>query len=280
MLSKLIANPTGYDLIQPSEYTVEHLIGEKLLTPLDFSRIPNVKNLALDMRDLPYDPGQKYSVPYMSGTVGIVVNTDAVKEPIRGYADVFQEKYRQRIVVVDDNREIVSWAMSVHGIPINDVTPANLEKVTPTLKQWLALVKVFAPATPAPPLLGGEADIGVIYSGDAAALMAKDKRFTYVLPREGAHRFVDNLCIPAGAKHKEEAERFIDYVLRPQVSKIISDKFPYTNPNAEARKLLTREQLENPASYPPGGAQHLEVFHDIGPGAREISTLMTELRSR
>ncbi len=185
MLSKLISNPSQYDVIQPSEYTVEHLIKAKLLAPLDFSQIPNVDNLASNMRDLPYDPGQKYSVPYMSGTVGIIVNTDVIKEPIRGYADVFQQKYSQRIVVADDNREIVSWAFSAMGIPINDVTPENLAKVKPLLKKWIPLIKVFAPATPTPPLLGGEVDLGVIYSGDAAALLAKDKRFVFVLPREG-----------------------------------------------------------------------------------------------
>jgi spermidine/putrescine transport system substrate-binding protein len=171
------------------------------------------------MRDLPYDPGQKYSVPYMSGTVGIIVNTDVIKEPIHGYADVFQEKYKQRIVVADDNREIVSWAFSAAGIPINDVTPANLAKVKPLLKRWISLIKVFAPATPLPPLLGGEVDLGVIYSGDAAALLARDKRFVFVLPKEGAHRFVDNLCIPARAQHKEAAEKFINYILKPEVSK-------------------------------------------------------------
>lgn len=279
MLSKLIANPSQYDLVQPSEYTVEHLIREKLLAPLDFEQIPNMSNLASEMRDLSYDPGQKYSVPYMSGTVGIIVNTDVIKEPIRGYADVFQEKYNQRIVVVDDNREIVSWAFGAQGIPINDVTPANLARVKPLLKRWISRIKVFAPATPTPPLLGGEADLGVIYSGDAAALIARDKRFVFVLPKEGAHRFVDNLCIPAGAKHKEAARKFINYVLKPEVSKIISDKFPYTNPNEAARKLLSPQQLANPASYPSGGAEHLEIFKDIGHAASDISALMTELRN-
>ncbi len=279
MLSKLISNPSQYDVVQPSEYTVEHLIRAKLLAPLDFSQIPNVSNLESNMRDLPYDPGQKFSVPYMTGTVGIIINTDVIKEPIQGYADVFQEKYKQRIVVADDNREIVSWAFSSAGIPINDVTPENLAKAKPMLKRWIGLIKVFAAATPTPPLVGGEVDLGVIYSGDAAMLVSKDKRFKFVLPKEGAHRFIDNLCIPAGSKHKEAAEKFINYVLKPEVSKIISDKFPYTNPNEAARKLLSPEQLANPASYPPGGIDHLEVFHDIGHAASDVSALMTELRS-
>lgn len=277
MITKLAQGSTHYDLIQPSEYAVEMLIHRQMLEPLDMSRIPNISNLDPKYRNLPYDPSQTYSVPYMAGTVGIVVNTDIVKDPIRGFADVFQPRHKGRIVVVDDNREIVSWAFNVLGIPINDVTPANLEKARPLLKQWLPLIKVFDSENPKAPLLSGDCDLGIVYSGDAAKLIQQDKKFKYVLPAEGAHEFVDNLCIPKGAAHKLSAERFINYILRPEVSKLISDKFPYTNPNAAARKLLTPEQLSNPASYPK--ADHLEVFHDIGPAAKDIATLMTELRS-
>ncbi|HWE95079.1 MAG TPA: extracellular solute-binding protein, partial [Tepidisphaeraceae bacterium] len=122
-----------------------------------------------------------------------------------------------------------------------------------------------------------EVDLGVVYSGDAAKLIGQDKNFQYVLPAEGAHRFIDNLCIPAGSKNKEAAQKFINYVLRPEVSKLISDKFPYTNPNGEARKLLSDEQRANPASYPPS-AGNLELFHDIGKANADVSAMMTELR--
>jgi spermidine/putrescine transport system substrate-binding protein len=99
-----------------------------------------------------------------------------------------------------------------------------------------------------------------------------------VLPREGAHRFIDTLAIPAGAAHVNEAMTFMNYILRPEVSKIISDKFPYTNPNLEARKLLSKEQLANPASYPPGDTK-LELFRDIGPASSLVDRLVTELKS-
>lgn len=278
MLSKLSPGSTQYDVIQPSEYAVEHLIKRNMLAPLDFSQIPNIANLAPDMRDFPYDPGQKYSVPYMAGTVGIVVNTAVIKDPIRGFADLFQPKYKKRIIVVDDNREIVSWAFSTLGIPINDVTPENLAKARPLLQQWLPLIKVFDSEDPKRALLGGDVDIGVVFSGDAAMLYQTDKKFQYILPIEGAHRFIDNLCVPAGSANKAAAYKFINYILRPEVSKIISDKFPYTNPNAAARKLLSPAQLGNPASYPANTAD-LPVFRDIGPAAEKISDMMTELRS-
>lgn len=277
MITKLAQGSSRYDLIQPSEYAVENLIRRNMLEPIDFAQVPNISNLDPAYRDLPCDPGQKYSVPYMAGTVGIVVNTQVVKEPVRGYRDVFQEKYRGRIVVIDDNREIVSCAFDVLGVPINDVTPQNLARARPLLKQWLPLVRAFNSDNPKSPLLSGDCDLGVVYSGDAAKLYQQDPKFQYVLPAEGVHEFVDNLCIPKGAEHKEAAESFINYILRPEISKLISDKFPYTNPNAAARKLLTVRHLENPASYPPDG--HFEVFHDIGPATQDISQLMTELRS-
>ena len=277
MLSKLLAGASNYDLIQPSEYTVEALIQKKKLAAIDWTKVPNIKNIGPDYLHLGFDPQQQYSIPWMTGTVGIVVNTAKVKDPIHGFADVFQAKYNGRIVVVNDNREIVSWALGSAGIPINDITRANLDKVKPTLASWIPLIKVYDSDSPKTPLINGDCDLGIVWSGEAALCYQQDHKFQYVLPTVGAHQFVDNLCIPATAAHKEEATRFLNYVLQPQISKLISDKFPYTNPNLEARKLLSKEQMENPASYPK--PQSLEIFHAIGKGTALIDRLMTELRS-
>lgn len=277
MLAKLAPGSTEYDVIQPSEYALEHLIARKMLAPLDHSKLPNLANILPDYQNLRFDPGNQYSVPYMTGTVGILVNTAKVADPIRGFKDVFQPKYAHRIIVVNDNREIVSWALATSGLDINDASPANLAKVTPLLARWLPLVQIFNSDNPKAPLIQGDVDLGVVYSGDAAALVQQDPKFKYVLPIEGAHQFMDNLCIPAGSEHKEAAQAFINYILRPEVSKLISDKFPYTNPNGAARKLLTPEQLHNAASYPPA-ADRLQTFRDIGSENGDIADLMSRLR--
>ena len=277
MLAKLAPGSAQYDVIQPSEYAVEHLIKRNMLAPLDLASLPNLQNILPEYRNLPYDPDGRYSVPYMSGTVGIVVNSKTVNEPIRGYRDVFSDKYKNRIIVVNDNREIVSWAFEAQGIPINDVTEQNLARVKPTLTRWVGLIKIYNSDNPKAPLLSDDVNLGVVYSGDAAALWQQDKKFKYVLPAEGAHRFIDNLCIPAGSKNKEAATAFINYILRPQVGKIISDNFPYTNPNGAARKLLSKEQLDNPASY-PSDVTRLEIFRDIGKASGDIQDLMSQLR--
>ena len=277
MLSKLLSGGAAYDLVQPPDYIAESLIKHRLLRPLDLAKLPNLKNIAPEFLQLPHDPGQKFTVPYMTGTVGIVVNTAIVKEPIRGFRDLFQTKFKNRIVVVNDNREIVSWALVTLGLDPNAITPAALAQARPLVAAWLKLVKVFDSDSPKTPLLNGDVDLGVVWSGEAARLIVQNPKFTYVLPVEGAHPFVDVLALPAPARNVDAAHRFLDYVLRPDVSKLISDEFPYTNPNAAARKLLSPAQLANPASYPK--LETFQPFRDIGKAAADIDKLVTDLKS-
>jgi spermidine/putrescine transport system substrate-binding protein len=280
MLAKLMSGASSYDLIQPSEYVVEALVKENLLRPLDKSKIPNLKNVGPEYWKQPHDPDLTYSVPYMQGTVGIVVNTEKIKEPVTGFADVFQPKYRGRIVILDDALEIVTWALATKGLGPDAVTEENLEKVRPVLAAWLPLVKVYDSDSPKTALLGGDVDLGIVWSGEAAILINEQPgKFAYVLPKEGAHMFIDNLVIPKQAENVDAAHRFIDYILRPDVSKQISEVFPYTNPNLEARKLLSKQEQENPASYPPGNPK-LATFRDIGPTASSVDKLFTDLKAK
>lgn len=278
LLSKLVAGGGNYDLIQPSEYAAELMIRRKMLAPLDKAKLTNLRNISAEFKGLVHDPEDKYTVPYMSGTVGIVVNTAVVKDDIKGYKDVFQPKFKDRLVVLNDNRELVTWALYSLGLPINEINPASLAKARPVIASWVKLVKVFDSDSPKTALLNGDVDIGIVWSGEGALLWNENKKFKYVIPAEGAHRFIDILAIPASAPHKAEAHAFINYILRPEVSKIISANFPYTNPNLEARKLLTPEQLANPASYPTAPGK-LETFRDIGKAAADIDQMMTDVKS-
>ncbi len=278
LLSKLVAGGGNYDIVQPSEYAAELMIRRKMLAPLDKKKLPNFKNIGVEFKGQVHDPENKFTVPYMSGTVGIVVNTEVVHDDIRGYKDVFQDKFKDRLVVLNDNRELVTWALYSLGLPINDITPASLALARPVVTKWVKLVKVFDSDSPKTALLNGDVDIGIVWSGEGALLWKENKKFKYVIPAEGAHRFIDILAIPASAPHKAAAHAFINYILRPEVSKIVSDNFPYTNPNVEARKLLTPEQLSNPASYPRAPGK-LETFRDIGTAAAGIDKMMTDLKS-
>lgn len=277
LLAKLLAGGTTYDLVQPSDYMAEVMIREKLIAPLDKAKLTNLSNLTREFSTLPSDPGLRYTVPYMSGSVGIVINTETIKEPVRGYREFFQKKYANRLIVLNDNREMVTWALAAEGYTPNEITADSLAKAKARLTSWIPLIKLYDSDSPKTALLNGDVDLGLVWSGEAAILWNENKKFQYVIPEEGGHQFVDVLAIPAKAKNVDSAHLFINYILRPEVSKLISDKFPYTNPNAEARKLLSQEALANPASYPKSGK--LDVFHDIGKAAVQIDKLVTDLKS-
>ncbi|MDF3056024.1 MAG: spermidine/putrescine transporter substrate-binding protein [Rariglobus sp.] len=278
MLAKLLAGGTRYDLIQPPDYVAEALIKNKLLVPLDYKKLPNFKNLLPEFTKMPHDPAQKFTVPYMAGTVGIVVNTEKIKEPVAGYKDLFSARYKDRIVVLDDGRELVVGAFYTQGIGLNDITPATLEKARPILTAWFKNIKLFDSDSPKTALLNGDVDLGLVWSGEAAILWNENKKFHYVLPSEGVHMFVDVLAIPKGSRNQSAAHAFLDYLLRPDVSALISEEFPYTNPNGEARKLLTPEQLANPASYPKTDRK-LDTFRHLGTSGALIDELFTDLKN-
>jgi spermidine/putrescine-binding protein len=278
MLAKLLAGGTAYDLIQPPDYIAEALIKNKLLQPLDYAKLPRFRNILPEYQKMPHDPEQRFTVPYMVSTVGIVVNTERVKTPVRGFKDLFSPQHKGRIVVVDDGRELVTAALYVLGRPLNEINAQSLREVRPLLARWVPLIKLFDSDSPKTALLNGEADLGYVWGGEAAILWNENRKFVYVLPEEGAHQFIDVLAVPRGAKNAANAHAFIDYILRPEVSKIISDEFPYTNPNSEARKLLTPEQLANPASYPKL-TRKLDTFRHLPESGALVDELITDLKN-
>jgi len=277
MIAMLKARPGYYDLVQPSQAYVTVLIEGHGLEAIDRRRLAHWGNLDPKYLGLPHDPEAKYSVPWLAGTVGIAVDTAQVKEPIKTWADVFSGKYAGRIVVVDDGREMVAWALASLGLPITDVSDGALARAEPVLKRWLPQVGVFDSDSPHTAMLEGKAVIGILWSGEAALLWRKDHRFHYVLPAEGAHMFLDSLAIPAGAPHKGLAEDFIDYILEPEVSVLISREYPYTNPNRAARERLSAEELANPASYPPGD-RVLAPLRNVGNGFAEVAAFVRRVR--
>ncbi len=287
MMAKLQAGSSKYDLIQPSEYIIEEMVKDGKLETIDLANIPNFKNLDPKFTKMPHDPENKYSVTWMAGNVGICVNKAKVKDPIKTYADVFQDKFKKRIVVLDDNREMVSWALASLGIGINDITKENLEKAKGVLAKWLPLVKLYDSDSPKTALLNGDCDLGIIWNGEGAKILQEMKKskkrkldFEYVLPTEGAHMFIDSLAVPKGAKNKAVAEKFINYILEPKVSVAVYDEFPYTLANAEGCKLLKPDQLANNASFPVGDPK-LDTFKMISPDmAGAIDKVVTDLKNK
>ena len=281
MLAKLMAGGGEYDIIQPSEYVVEALIAQKLLHPIDKTKIPNLSNIAPQFLKMSFDPDNSFSVPFMAGTVGIVVNTELIKDDIKSFADVFKPENAGKIVVLDDAREITAWALLSQGLPINDMNDANLEKVKPLLANWIPLVKVFDSDSPKTALLNGDVSIGIVWGGEGAILLQSDPKFRWIIPAEGTHLFIDSLAIPKTAKNVNNAEAFMNFILRTDISKQISDAFPYTNPNLAARKILTEEQIKNKASFPSDEEiTKMQVFRDIGIQGSKVDELITSLKAQ
>jgi spermidine/putrescine transport system substrate-binding protein len=169
--------------------------------------------------------------------------------------------------------------MNSAGLPINDVTDENLAKIKPLLQDWMSKIKVFDSDSPKTALSNGDVDIGVVWSGEGAILFNQNPKFQWVLPAEGFHMFIDSLAIPKTSRNKEMAEEFINFILRPDISKMILDEFPYYSPNAEARKLLSEAERNNPASYPPGfDMSKAQFFKDIGGQGSKVDELITSLK--
>jgi spermidine/putrescine-binding protein len=279
MLAKLTSGGGKYDLIQPSEYVVEALVREGMLQPIDKDKIPNLANVDPDFLNMSFDPENTFSVPFMAGTVGIIVNTELVQSDIRGFADVFKPENKGRIIVLDDAREIVSWALLSQGLSVNDMSDENLEKARGVLQDWLPLVKVYDSDSPKTALLNGDVSLGIVWGGEGAILLNEDKKFRWIIPAEGTHLFIDSLAIPKTAANPDNAEKFMNFILRPDISKEISDAFPYLNPNLAARELLTPEQRANPASFPSiEEVRTMKIFKDIGEQSSKAEELVTSLK--
>lgn len=246
LMAKLQAGASGYDVIIPSDYTIVIMTKQGLLEPLDASQIPNLSNVDEKFRSLPFDPGNKYTVPYQWGTVGMVVNTEKVTKPVTSWNELWNPAYKGRVVMLDDEREVIGVASRVLGYDVNTKDPAELDQAKAKLKELMPNVKLFDSDNPKAAMLSGETWLGQTWNGEAALAHRENPKIDYVCPKESCVVWFDNLAIPKGAPHKDAAQAFLNYVLRPDVSLLITKEFPYSNPNKAALELM---KTQDPAMY-------------------------------
>jgi spermidine/putrescine transport system substrate-binding protein len=250
--ARLDGGNSGFDVVFPSDEVMRTFIAKRLLEPLDLGRIPNVKNLSAKFRGLEYDPKNEYSVPYMWGTTGIAYNKSKVHPAPDSWAALWDPKYAGNVTILDDAREAFAAAIWADGGSAIELSGDLIEKG----RKKLASAKVRAfDGQPKLRLIKGEAWIAQCYSGDALQAAGADAKersgdIGYVIPKEGGTIWVDNICIPKGAPNKGLAHKFIDYLLRPDVSAAISNEVSYANPNEAAQGLIHKEILENRAANP------------------------------
>lgn len=282
MLAKIKSGEKGmYDVTVPSDYMVDKMRSEGMLEKLDMSKIENIKNINPQYRNIYYDPTGEYSVPYMISNAILCYNKQKIPEGIKNFSDIFDPKYANSLVCLDDERMVMGIAAIVAGVPVNETDTAKLDKVKEKLFALKPNVKVFDSDSPKSSMISGETSIGYVWCAEAALAMKENKDIVPVYPEDGLVLMIDNLVIPVGAKNKENAELFINFVLKAETSKMISDEFPYVNPNDAAKPLLSDDFKNNPASNPPAEALAKgQLLKNLGDSASVYDDIWTEFKNK
>jgi spermidine/putrescine-binding protein len=262
MLGNLSRNPKAYDLLIATDYALDRLVKQNALAPLDLQRIPNSKNIDPSFMSPYFDAGgaaggrgalqnktAKYSLPYQWGTTGIAYDSSKVKLAITKWADLWRPDLKGHLVVLDDPRELIGMTLLSLGFNKNSTNPSQLELAKQKLLELAPGIVAFDSATPENALLSGKAWAGVVFSGNATLASRQNKNIRYVFPSEGAGIWFDSMVIPKAALHQDAALAFIDFVLEPAQSVLITQTYPYSNPNRVALSELERNQTELYQAY-------------------------------
>lgn len=253
LFAKLKAGNPGYDVIFPSDYMVESMISLNMLEPVDHSKIPNLVNVnpAKQFADPSFNPGLKYGVPYMWGTVGVGYRKSKVPNPDSWGLLLDSDQYAGRIALLADARMVMGVALKYLGYSMNSRSEEEVNKARDLLIKQKPNIKAFAPDNGQDLLLSGEVDLVMEWNGDIISVMSEDDDIGYAVPKEGTNVWIDNVCIPVGAPHPENAHAFLNHILDKEVMAEIANTIHYATSNKAAQALLPAEDLANPAIYPP-----------------------------
>lgn len=280
MLAKIQAGGTSYDVIFPSEYMIESMIQRNLLHELDFTKLDNIKNIGKQYQNQAYDKEQKYSVPYLWGTMGIVYNKTKVTDTVNSWDILWNPKYKGQIIMLDSPRDTIGITLKKLGYSLNTKNPDELEEAKKALMAQKELVRSYEVDTYKGQMIAGEAAMSLCWSGDAMLLMSENEDLAYAIPKEGTNLWFDCMAIPENAEHKVEAEIFINFMMRPDIAARNSEYIKYSTPNEAALELLPKEEVNNEFIYPKGDLTKLgEVFTDLGEYTTEYDRAWTEIKS-
>ncbi len=252
LYAKLSSESEGaYDVIQPSDYMVEKMAEQDMLMELDKSKFTNLSNIYDAYLNPSYDPDNTYSVPYMGGVAAIAVNTAEVSTDISSYGDLFDPSLASSMVVLDDSRAIIGLTAASLGYSMSTTDSAELEEIKTKLLTLKDNIKLYDSDSPKSALISGDSSVMMAWNAEIALAMEENENVEIIFPEEGAYLFLDNWCIPNGAKNVEQAELFIDYILSAEASANCSAELPYLNPNEAACEILGEEFMNNPAKNIP-----------------------------
>ena len=237
-----------YDLIFPSDYMIEIMKDRELLEKIDKSKLTNINNLNSNYLNLEYDVNNEYSLPFIAASTVISVNKEKIKEDITSYNDLLNPKYKDEIVLIDDQRIIIGMALLANGFDMNSTDPDELEIAEEWLLKLKPNLKAYDSDSPKNFLIFEEASIAVLWNAEGAIAKQENSNIENIFPKEGFALSIDNFAILKNSENQEEAYKFIDYILRPEVMKEIINSYPYKNINKETDKILDDDYLNNNAA--------------------------------
>ncbi len=234
MYAKFTTGGAGYDVVHASDNVVEPLIRQGKFQKLDKSKLPVMANFDPTYLNLSYDIGNVYTLPYEAGTDAILVNTATVAAAPTSWADLWNAEYAGRIVSIDDSRAVIGLTLLTLGYDVNTTDAKQLEEAKGKLAGLIANIKVFDSDSPKSVMIAGDADIGIIFSGEAALAQRENPALQYVYPTEGAIVWQDNYAIPTDAPHTDAAYAWLNYSMQDNLFWLMLRDFPYINPNRAA----------------------------------------------
>lgn len=253
MYNKVSAGASQYDVIVSIDYLVQRMISEDRLEKIDYSNVPNMDKIESDHLGKSFDPDNEYSVPYMSGTIGICYNTEYVDEPIDSWTALWDTKYNKNVLLLDGVRDSLGAALKMLGYSVNTTNQDEINEARDKLielKQNGNLLAIGSDDN-TDKMARGEAALSILWSGEGLNLEAEHDNIKFVVPKEGANFWIDSLCIPKGTKNKENAEKFINFLCEKDPSFRTADEIGYTTPQREAREEQDDSVKNNPNAYMP-----------------------------
>ena len=271
---KISSGAIAYDVICPSDYMIQRMIENDLLSEINFDNIPNLKNIGKQYleQSRQFDPENKYSVPYCWGTVGILYNKMMVDEPVDSWSILWDPKYKDNILMQDSVRDAFGVTLKYLGYSLNSIDLDELTEAKNLLIEQKPLVQAYVIDQVRDKMIGNEAALGVIYSGEAIYTQKENPNLEYVIPKEGSNIWLDSWVIPKNAEHKENAEKFINFLCRPDIALMNFEYITYSTPNEAARELIEDESIRNSEIAFPDLSKYdnLETFQYLGTEADQV----------
>lgn len=283
LYAKLKSGGSTYDVIIPSDYMIARLINEGMLEKLNFDNIPNFQYVMDDYKNPDYDPTNQYSVPYTWGTVGIIYNTSLVdpEDDVYSWDILWNEKYAGNILMFSNSRDAFAISLFRLGYSVNTTDSEQLEQAAEELKKQKPLVQAYVMDEIFDKMGGGEAALAPYYAGDALVMIEDNPDLAFAIPREGTNRFVDAACIPKGAKNKDAAELYINFLCETLTALKNCEYIGYSTPQELAYEALDDEIKYSGIAYPPSETlENTEVFVALPDSATKlVDSLWTEILS-